>query len=70
MVGTKDTFFPLPAVRATRDALGAKGIPVELVEIKGHDHWYYTRAPKINQEVWEFLNRHRLQEAPHYEVYQ
>ncbi len=47
-----------------------KGIPVELVEIKGHDHWYYTRAAKINQDVWEFLSRHRLEEAPYYEVYQ
>jgi len=68
--GTDDGFFPLDSVRATRDALVAKRIPVELVELKGHDHWYYTLAPKINEGVWEFLAQHRLEEAPYYEVYQ
>ncbi len=69
VVGTRDRLFPLEAVRATRDALVAKNIPVELVEIKGHDHWYYSLAPKINDGVWEFLGRQRLEGAPHYQVY-
>ena len=43
-VGTKDPYFPLEAVRATRDALKAHGFPVELTEIPGHDHVYYDLA--------------------------
>src|SRR5215216_59827 len=39
-VGDSDQFFPIKAVRATRDALKEGGIPVELIEIENHDHWY------------------------------
>jgi poly(3-hydroxybutyrate) depolymerase len=59
-VGTKDKLFPLEPVRATRDALNNHGFNVELVEIKGHTHWYYDRAAKINKEVWSFLQQHQL----------
>lgn len=69
IVGTNDNFFPLPAVRATRDALKTQGFPVELTEIAGHTHWYYDLAPKINQQAWEFLRKHELSEEPHYECY-
>ena len=41
------SYFPLKIVRATRDALKAKGFPVELIEIPNHDHWYYDQAVKI-----------------------
>ncbi len=64
VIGTKDTFFPLERVRATRDALVERGFPVELTEMKGHDHWYYDLAPKINQDCWEFLKQHRLEGEP------
>jgi poly(3-hydroxybutyrate) depolymerase len=37
-VGDSDQSFPLKVVRATRDALNAKGFAVELTEIPGHDH--------------------------------
>ncbi len=69
-VGTNDSFFPLPMVRATRDALNAKGFNSELTEIRGHTHWYYDRAPEINRSAWEFLKRHELTGEPLYEEYQ
>jgi poly(3-hydroxybutyrate) depolymerase len=69
-VGTADPFFPLTVVRATRDALNARGFKVELTEIPNHNHWYYDRAPKINKEAWEFLKKHELPADPHYTQYQ
>ena len=66
-VGTKDDFFPLPVVRATRDAFKAGGFAPELTEIPGHTHWYYDRAPQINKSVWTFLKQHALTGDPRYE---
>lgn len=66
-VGTNDQFFPLSVVRATRDALNARGFNSELTEIKGHTHWYYDRAPEINRMAWEFLKKHELAGEPKYE---
>jgi poly(3-hydroxybutyrate) depolymerase len=69
-VGTNDSFFPLPVVRATRDALNAGGFNTELTEIKGHTHWYYDKAPEINRNAWEFLKKYELTGEPRYEEYQ
>lgn len=69
-VGTNDNFFPLPVVRATRDALNNAGFASELTEIKGHTHWYYDRADEINQSAWKFLKAHSLSDDPRYEQYQ
>lgn len=68
-VGSEDPLFPLKAVRATRDALTARGFPVQLREIPGHDHWYYDLAPKINLEAWQFLKTHELSTEPIFEEY-
>lgn len=68
-VGTVDGFFPLATVRATRDRLNASGFSVQLVEIAGHDHWYYDLAPKINQTAWEFLKGFELPVEPRFEEY-
>ena len=65
-VGDSDQYFPLKAVRATRDALNAKGFAAELTELPGHDHWYYDLAPKINASAWEFLKKHELESDPIY----
>jgi poly(3-hydroxybutyrate) depolymerase len=67
VVGTEDPYFPLATVRATRDVLTAAELPVELVEIHGHDHNYYGKSSRINREVWTFLSGHRLEEGPVYE---
>jgi poly(3-hydroxybutyrate) depolymerase len=69
MVGTKDRFFPLDKVRGARDALSERDFPVELIEIEGHDHNYYGRAPKINEQSWEFLTQHRLEGEPEWVYY-
>jgi poly(3-hydroxybutyrate) depolymerase len=69
-VGDSDQFFPLPAVRATRDALKEAGFPVELLEIANHDHWYYDKAAKFNQTAWEFLKKHELDKDPQYQKYE
>ena len=68
-VGTVDDFFPLAIVRATRDLLNTRGFSVQLIEIPGHNHWYYDLAPKINQDAWEFLKTKELSDEPRYEEY-
>lgn len=65
-VGTRDQFFPLSAVRATRDAYRQRGFNVELFEIPNHDHGYYRRATEINGKAWEFLKQHKLAAAARY----
>jgi poly(3-hydroxybutyrate) depolymerase len=69
-VGTNDALFPLPVVRATRDALKAQGFAAELTEIAGHTHRYYDRWAYINDLVWKFLRQHVLPGEPKYERYQ
>ncbi len=56
-IGTRDPFFPLNPVRATRDLLTEHGFAVELLEIPHHDHDYYRRAKKVNAAAWEFFER-------------
>jgi poly(3-hydroxybutyrate) depolymerase len=68
-VGDSDQFFPLKEVRATRDVLKEAGIPVDLIEIENHDHWYYDKASKFNQTAWEFLKKHELAGDPKYQKY-
>ena len=68
-VGDSDAFFPLKEVRATSDALQEAGFPVDMIEIKNHDHNYYGDAPKFNQTAWEFLKKHELPEDPQYQQY-
>jgi poly(3-hydroxybutyrate) depolymerase len=68
-VGTVDPNFPLEAVRGTRDLLLKNGFSVELIEMKGHDHWYYDLAPKINATAWSFLKDKKLADDPQYTQY-
>ena len=68
-VGDSDQYFPLAAVRATKDRLNAAGFSVELIEIPNHDHWYYDMAPKINRTAWDFLKKHELAADPKYRKY-
>jgi poly(3-hydroxybutyrate) depolymerase len=63
-VGTKDPYFPLTNVRATRDALVKRGFDASLTELKGHDHNYYGRSKEINKAAWEFLKDKALKEEP------
>ena len=68
-VGDSDQFVPLKLARSTRDSLTAAGFSVELIEIKGHDHWYYDQAAKFNQTAWSFLKKYELDKDPQYRKY-
>jgi poly(3-hydroxybutyrate) depolymerase len=68
-IGTRDNFFPLAPVQATRDALKSRGFPVSYTEILGHTHDYSSRAPEINDAVWEFFKSNPLPAEPKYTVY-
>jgi poly(3-hydroxybutyrate) depolymerase len=68
-VGDSDEYFPVKAVRETKEALKAAGFPVELTEIPNHDHWYYDQASKFNQTAWEFLKKVVLDTEPRYQKY-
>jgi poly(3-hydroxybutyrate) depolymerase len=70
IVGDRDQYFPLQSVNATVDALKAKGFPVDLEVIRGHDHWYYDRAQQFNEKVWQFLKDQKLTNPPNYVQYQ
>jgi poly(3-hydroxybutyrate) depolymerase len=63
-VGTNDTFFPLDKVRSTRDAFAQSGFKVELNEIAGHTHDYYSISGRINRSAWEFLRKSSLDAEP------
>jgi poly(3-hydroxybutyrate) depolymerase len=68
-VGDSDNLFPVNIVRATRDALQRKGFTVDLIEIEGHNHWYYDKASKFNQTAWRFLKKYELDGDPQYQKY-
>ena len=68
--GTADRTVPIEFVRATRDAFTARGLAVELTEMKNHTHWYYDRASEINRNVWDFLKKHELPADPVFTQYQ
>ena len=68
-IGDSDQLVPLEVVRATRDALKEAGFTVDLIEIAGHDHWYYDKASKFNQTAWEFLKKYELDADPKFQKY-
>lgn len=70
VVGDRDAFFPVASVNATSERLKEKGFEVEVTVIKGHDHYYYDKAPKINEQLWDYLKKHELAEEPEFEQYQ
>ena len=69
-VGTNDPLFPVVNVRTTRNDLASAGFPAELIEVAGHTHAYYDRAPGINKQVWQFLQAHRLDADPKFQRYE
>ena len=69
IIGTKDAFFPLADVQATRDALKSRSFPVEYVEMSGQTHNYVRSAKEINGKAWEFLLKNPLPADPRYTVY-
>jgi poly(3-hydroxybutyrate) depolymerase len=71
VVGDRDQFFPVSAVKTTSERLKEKGFDVEVTVLKGHGHGgYYTNASKINEQLWNRLSRFELTEEPEFEQYQ
>jgi poly(3-hydroxybutyrate) depolymerase len=68
-VGTNDSFFPVPAVEATKAAMEAKGLSVALKTIRNHTHNYYQRSGEINAEAWAFLKEQKLAQNPKFKEY-
>lgn len=68
-VGNKDQFFHLEDVRSTRDKFKEHGFPVQLTEMPGHDHDYYSVAGNLNKTIWEFFSASQLSAEPNWEVY-
>jgi poly(3-hydroxybutyrate) depolymerase len=68
-VGTRDRFFPVPLVEATKAAMVARGLPVTLEVMKNHTHDYYGKSRDINRAAWAFLKEQRLSEAPKFKQY-
>jgi predicted esterase len=69
IVGDRDAFFPVDAVRATEAALKGRGHEIEVTVMQGHDHWYYDLAPGINSGAWDFLKARSLDADPKYAAY-
>jgi poly(3-hydroxybutyrate) depolymerase len=69
IIGTKDAFFSLADVQATRDALKSRSFPVEYVEMSGQTHNYVRSAKEINGKAWEFLLKNPLPADPKYTAY-
>jgi predicted esterase len=68
-IGTRDRFFPLGAVRQSRDLLTSHGFTVQFTEIPDHTHDYYTTSAQTNREVWAFLRQYKLAAEPQFQPY-
>jgi predicted esterase len=66
--GSDDALFPLPQVKATRDAFNARGFSVDLHELAGHDSNYDADAGEVDAAAWEFLSANKLGKDPAFET--
>jgi len=67
--GSRDPYFPIEYVRATRDELKKRGFIVELTEVPNHTHDYYSTADATNKVAWEFLRKYTLPEDAKFTEY-
>lgn len=68
-IGTRDQYFSLDAVRKTRDELRRQDFPVEVIEMQGFDHNYYSHSAEVNDGAWRFLKDHSIQSPPMWNSY-
>ena len=68
-VGTEDPYFSLADVRRTKDAFEKSAIPVDLREIRFHNHDYYRISGNVNEYAWTFLRTKALQADPTFVEY-
>ena len=69
VIGTRDQFFSVESVRKTRDAFASEGFPIEIREMAGHDHNYYSSSREINDMVWKFLSPKHLDTDAHFNAF-
>ena len=58
--GAKDELIPIASVRATRDLLEARGIPLRYREFPAVGHNYGVVAREVNADAWAFFEQVRL----------
>ena len=59
--GTKDFIFPMEEAHKTRDAYKKWGHPVECIEVEDLNHIWAAKQG-INEKIWEFFEKHPLEE--------
>ena len=55
-LGTDDHLYPLTDARRIANALARAGHPTDLIEILGHNHWYYQLGPHLSTLAWSWLS--------------
>lgn len=58
LIGSNDHIFNLEDAKRSAQILTDYGQNVDLIVIKGHNHWYYDLAPFVNAKAWDFLSAH------------
>lgn len=64
-IGDRDQYVSVESVRRTREVMLEGGLETIVHEMKGHNHWYYDLAGKINRQAWDFLSAYQLDSAAH-----
>jgi predicted esterase len=54
-LGDRDPIFPTAPAKASLQAMATMGHTAELVEIKGHAHWFYGIGPDIAEDSWRWF---------------
>lgn len=60
VVGDRDAFYPVDAVRASAVTLAEAGHDVTLQIVPGHDHWFYLIGPRFMRHAEAFLREAAL----------
>ena len=55
-IGSNDHIFNIEDAKRSAQILSDFGQNVDVIVIKGHNHWYYDIAPFVNEKAWEFLS--------------
>jgi len=59
LIGSNDHIFNLDDAKASAKILADYGQNIDLIVLKGHNHWYYDIAPFVNEKAWAYLTAHQ-----------
>lgn len=59
LIGSNDHIFNIEDAKRSAKILTDHGQNVDVIIIKGHNHWYYDIAPFVNSKAWAFLSTHQ-----------